>query len=198
MTIKNERILLAAAQVLSRNPRASLQDIATEAEISRTTVFHRFATREALIEALTIDALARLDSALAAIDVTDHDRPEATVREVVAALIPLGSRTAFLMRESPLHTPEPVSSRLTHTFTALGLYFATCQDRGTLRRDLPAAWLVETLVYVIYAGWDQVELGELGPVQAMRMVSDMWLAGAQARPEHRPAPQKAQPRSPRS
>ena len=180
MTVKNERIFLAAIQVLSRNPRASLQEIATEAQISRTTIFHRFATREALLAGLTIDALARLDDALAAVNLSNFDQPDLAVRNVVDALMPLGIRTAFLMREGPLHTTEPVASRLTRTFTPLGSYFAACQELGTLRRDLPVTWLVETLVYLVYAGWDQVELGELGLVQAGRMVTDMWLAGAQA------------------
>lgn len=60
MVIKNDRILDAAAEVLAKRPDATLQTIAIAAGISRTTIFNRYPTREALLEALAIDALQRV------------------------------------------------------------------------------------------------------------------------------------------
>ena len=63
--IKNEHILGTAAEVLARRPDATLQSIAKAAGISRTTIFNKFATRDALIEALAVDALRRLGEVMA-------------------------------------------------------------------------------------------------------------------------------------
>ena len=59
-------ILEAAEQVLSADPAASMEQIAEQAGVARTTVHRRFATREALIEALAASAVRQIEQAVAA------------------------------------------------------------------------------------------------------------------------------------
>ncbi|WP_330240570.1 TetR/AcrR family transcriptional regulator [Streptomyces sp. NBC_00525] len=70
-------ILEAAERVLSRDPGASMEQIAAEAGVSRTTIHRRFAHRQALIEALALSAARQLARAV------DDGRP-ATAPPLVA------------------------------------------------------------------------------------------------------------------
>ncbi|MFF1571297.1 TetR/AcrR family transcriptional regulator [Leifsonia sp. NPDC058292] len=53
-------ILEAAERVLAADPSASIEQIAVAAGVARTTIHRRFASRQALIEALTLSAAQQL------------------------------------------------------------------------------------------------------------------------------------------
>ncbi|MET7370678.1 helix-turn-helix domain-containing protein [Streptomyces sp. NPDC005566] len=63
-------ILEAAEQVLAEEPGASMEQIAAAAGVARTTIHRRFASRQALIEALATSAARRLAQAV------DDGRPD--------------------------------------------------------------------------------------------------------------------------
>ena len=182
MVIKNEQILESAAEVLARRPDATLQSIATAAGISRTTIFNKFATRDALIEALAVDSLRRIGEVMARVpsDVDSNDSAgfASVMREVTAGLMPLGPRTAFLRvvpgwgNELDRHWVEAV--------TPLAVYIGMAQSRGILRSDQPARWLVASYIGLLFAAWDEIAEGELGHAQASRLVIETWMSGASA------------------
>ncbi|MEU2246374.1 helix-turn-helix domain-containing protein [Streptomyces sp. NPDC019224] len=70
-------ILEAAERLLSQDPGASMEQIAAEAGVSRTTIHRRFAHRQALIDALALSAARQLAQAV------DDGRP-ATAPPLVA------------------------------------------------------------------------------------------------------------------
>lgn len=80
-------ILEAAERVLAENPGASLEQIAEQAGLTRTTVHRRFANRQALIDALAISAKQQLAEAIA------EARPDAA-----PALVALYRVTANVLR----------------------------------------------------------------------------------------------------
>ncbi|WP_406284330.1 TetR/AcrR family transcriptional regulator [Streptomyces sp. NBC_00209] len=57
-------ILEAAERLLSKDPGASMEQIAAEAGVSRTTIHRRFAHRQALIDALALSAARQLAQAV--------------------------------------------------------------------------------------------------------------------------------------
>jgi len=63
-------ILEAAERVLSRNPGASMAQIATAAGVARTTIHRRFSHREALLDALAVSSARQLVAAV------DDGRPD--------------------------------------------------------------------------------------------------------------------------
>jgi hypothetical protein len=59
----------------------------------------------------------------------------------------------------------------------LASYIGRAQDEGLLRADQPARWLVASYIGLLFAAWDEIVAGELGQVQAARLVVDTWLSG---------------------
>lgn len=179
MVIKNEQILKTAAEVLGRRPDATLQSIAKAAGISRTTIFNKFATRDALLEALAVDSLRRIGEVMARVptDVEGSADGFASVMlEVTAGLMPMGPRTAFL-RIVPGWGNE-LDGHWVEAVTPLAVYISRAQARGLLRVDQPARWLVAAYVGLLFAAWDELAEGELGQAQASRLVIETWMSGA--------------------
>ena len=180
MVIKNEQILDAAAEVLARRPDATLQTIANAAGISRTTIFNKYPTRDALLEALAVDALKRLGEVMARVpeNITNASSQEfaSVMWEVTTGLMPLGPRTAFL-RVVPGWGNE-LDSHWVEAVAPLAVYMAHAQAWGLVRADHPARWLVASYIGLLFAAWDEIAEGELGHAQASRLIIETWLSGA--------------------
>ncbi|MCF8530481.1 MAG: TetR/AcrR family transcriptional regulator [Candidatus Nanopelagicales bacterium] len=175
MVIKKDRILDAAAEVLSQRPDATLQSIANAAGISRTTIFHTYPTRDALLEALGVDALERIGRVMDRVPTQDFGDVAAVMLEVTSGLMPLGPRAAFL-RLVP-GQGNALDSHWIDAVTPLAIYIAQVRAHGQLRSDLPTRWLVASYIGLLFAAWDEIAEGELGPAQAARLIVDSWLSG---------------------
>lgn len=77
-----QRILRAAARLLAADPATSVQQIADEAEVARPTVYRRYPTREALMDAILAEAIAEFDATMA--HVAGHS---STAAEAIEQLI---------------------------------------------------------------------------------------------------------------
>lgn len=84
------RILLAAARVLADDPAASMQRIADEADVARPTVYRRYPTREALVEAIGREAVEEFATALDAAQGRDENAA-ATLTRLIRALARIGA-----------------------------------------------------------------------------------------------------------
>jgi AcrR family transcriptional regulator len=175
VVIKNEQILDAAAEVLAKRPDATLQSIAKAAGISRTTIFHKFATRDALLEALSVDTLERIGAVMARVPETTERDPVEVLTEVTQLLMTLGPRTVFL-RVVP-GWGNDLDQHWANAATPLGVYLATLQVEDRLRRDHPVRWLIASYIGLLFAAWDEIAEGELGTAQAARLVVQTWLGG---------------------
>ena len=176
MVIKNEQILDAAADVLSKRPDATLASIATAAGISRTTIFNRYPTRDDLIQALGIDALERIGQVMAQVPTEEVGDVPRVMADVTEGLMPLAPRTAFLRLVPGLG--NDLDLHWQRVVTPLAIYIATAQEVGRLRSDQPARWLVASYIGLLFAAWDEISEGELGQAQASRLVIETWMFGA--------------------
>jgi len=181
VVIKNERILDTAAEVLSQRPDATLQSIATAAGISRTTIFHRYPTRDDLLEALGRDALERIGEVMARVPQDEPGDVAAVMSEVTSGLMPLGPRTTFLRVVPGL--ANDLDAYWQQAATPLGVYIHRIQALGLLRDDHPARWLVASYIGLLFAAWDEIAEEEIGANQAAPLVVQTWLAGAGYRPD---------------
>ena len=176
MVIRSEQLLDAAAEVLSRRPDATLQTIATAAGVSRTTIFNRFPTRDALLEALGADALMRIGQVMARVPEGEPGDVREVMTRISHDLMPLAPRTTFLRMVPGLG--NDLDQHWEQVVTPLAIYTALAQARGLLRADQPPRWLVASYIGLLFAAWDEISAGELGAAQAARFVVDTWLSGA--------------------
>jgi AcrR family transcriptional regulator len=176
VVIKNEQILDAAADVLSKRPDATLASIANAAGISRTTIFNKFPTRDALIEALGADALVRIGQVMEWLPYGDPGDVREAIARITHDLMPLAPRTTFLRLVPGLG--NELDQHWEQVMTPLAIYMATAQAHGLLRTDQPPRWLVASYIGLLFAAWDEISAGELGATQAARFIVDTWLFGA--------------------
>lgn len=131
-------ILEAAERVLSRNPAASMEQIAVAAGVARTTVHRRFASRDALVAAMASWATRRFAEAV------DAAHPETT-----PPLVALYQITANVLRVK-IDWSFAMSLALTADREATHVHadieercerlFVKAREAGVLRADVDPAW----------------------------------------------------------
>lgn len=96
-----EAVVAAAFEVLSRQPEASLKDVASASGLGRTTLYRHFANREALITALLEDVIS--DSIAAVVTIlAEVDDPHDVLPRVATETLAIGDRYRFLAAHEAL------------------------------------------------------------------------------------------------
>jgi AcrR family transcriptional regulator len=179
MAVTTEAILDAAARTLAASPRASLADVAAAAGISRTTLFTRYATREELLRALAADALDRIDAAIGASGIGDPERhPVEALADLTEAIMPLGSRLGYLLRERSLDEDEELNERWRRVDRTITDAIRRAQAEDQVRPDLPALWVGDAWFWLVVAAWEGIEAGRIAPLDGARLVLSTLLDGA--------------------
>lgn len=148
-------ILTAAEQVLSDNPAASIEQIAAAADVARTTVHRHFATRDALIDALTAWADEQFRKAV------DDARPETApplvaLYEATANVLRAKSRWPFAMNRA-LSTESAATTCHAEVMERCDNLFRRAQQAGLLRPDADLLWArraYQALVEEVHRGGD--------------------------------------------
>lgn len=130
-------ILEAAEQVLSADPSASLEEIAEQAGVARTTVHRRFATREALIEALATNAVQQIEQAVAA--ARPQTAPPLVALHQATANI-LGVKLAWRFAVTQIAPRTPAARIQERVFAVGDLVFQRLQQDGWIRADIDLTW----------------------------------------------------------
>ena len=177
-------LLQTATEVLVADPTASLSDVARAAGIGRTTLHKLYPTRHALLVALARDALDVLERTYADAGLGPDPDPAAdpavALRRLVVALVPLGPRVEYLMRERSLDVEPDLTARVEALDEPVRALVRRAQAAGRLRAGVPDEWVVASLNALVYAAWELVALGRLAPVAAPDLVLGTLLDGVRA------------------
>ncbi|SDO02611.1 TetR/AcrR family transcriptional regulator [Lentzea jiangxiensis] len=175
-------LLQTATSVLLKDPTASLSDVARAAGVGRTTLHKRFPTRAALVRAVASDALDLIYSVAREVDFGSDEALE----DLVTRLVALGPRVEFLLRFPGLERDEELAARIREMDRPV-LDLITRLQGTTLRRDLPAWWVLQTLYAGLFNAWEAISDGRLAPLDAPRFVLTTVFEGvASAGPADRP------------
>jgi TetR/AcrR family transcriptional regulator, mexCD-oprJ operon repressor len=166
-------ILEAAATVLAeRGEQASMADVAGAAGMARATVYRYFPNREALFEALGRLALEEAGERLEAGRLEEVAVPEAFER-AVRALVAVGDSFVVVASESARSESAEFEQRVAAPLRAL---IERAQSLGEVRDDLPASWLMESLIGIIVSGLRTQP--SLGGEDTVAGITSLFLDGA--------------------
>ena len=170
-----EKILEAAIACLSRNPEASVSEIAQAAGVGRVTLYGHFASREALIQAALTRLLDEGDQVLATLDLSGDPR------EALRALIESGwllTAQAGAVLEAARGTLPPSRIQELHAKPAQRVedLIRRGQSEGVFRADLSASWLTSALHHLMKGAAVDVSRGRLDGADAPRFISETFLA----------------------
>lgn len=131
-------ILEAAERVLSRNPAASMEQIAEAAGVARTTVHRRFTSRDALVEAMTAWAAQRFAEAVAAAN-PDSTPPLVALYQVTANVLRVKIDWGFAMSRAQDADPEiaRIHAEVAETCARL---LARARGTGLIRPEVDLEW----------------------------------------------------------
>lgn len=165
-----EKILDAAAALLARGAAASTTAVATEAGVSRPTVYAHFPTREALIEAVAERAVNRATAALADAHLDEGSPLDALDRLVEVAWDHL-DRGGAIARAAGDQLPAAAMARAHAAMRQpIGELLTRGQATGAFRTDLPARWLISSYFALMHACGEEVRAGTLDAADAIAVL----------------------------
>jgi AcrR family transcriptional regulator len=170
-------ILDAAARVFAdEGAAANLASVATAAGVSRATLYRYYASREALLQALVInaidDAAARLaDAGLERASVAD------AIERILRAFVTVGDRYSVLVSDLPWYEKADKSQLQTPVRAVLKRGIET----GVLRDDLSVEVLNEFLGGAALSGIKLTQHLNLGIEEASAAAASLFLDGARRR-----------------
>ena len=138
-----EALLAAAADELSRNPEASMADVAQAAELTRATLYRHFSSRQSLLKAIQGEALSRASAILLGCRLDEGSALE-VLRRVIDSLSKYGMRfRIILMRGSEANANFSTQRDL--VFAPLVDVVRRGQREGDIQQDLSPEWVVSAM-----------------------------------------------------
>ncbi|WP_030754374.1 TetR/AcrR family transcriptional regulator [Streptomyces sp. NRRL F-5135] len=176
MAVNREQVLRSAAALLTRQPTATMDEVAKAAGIGRATLHRHFAGREVLIEALEELGIQELEAAIDGARLDEGAADEA-LRRLVERIEPAAGLIAFLVTENQLFEGD-VHEGWARTDARFAALFRRGQEQGEFRIDLSPAWLTEALYGLIGAAAWSVQDGRVAAKDFSYMVVELLLGGA--------------------
>jgi AcrR family transcriptional regulator len=144
-------ILAATERLIAERKQLSMAAIASEAGVSRPTLYAHYPTISKIVEAAVERAVNESVDAILAADLEADSPPEALKRLVAASWGHLAGLDS-LARAASEHVPPKYMHRAHAPLMAhFARLVARGQKDGSFRNDLPAEWLVRSYVALVHA-----------------------------------------------
>jgi AcrR family transcriptional regulator len=171
--VRNQQALLdAALAVLSRDPDASMAEIAEASGLARTTVYRHFPSREHLVRGLFEQVSREAVGDVRAI-VEEGAAADVTLRRIASDLVVLGARYRFLDRHQELVAEQLRRERPDDPLRA---WVARAAAAGELRDGLTFDWVRRAVGALAASASDEVAAGRWTPEAAAVELGDTLVA----------------------
>ncbi|ACQ78692.1 transcriptional regulator, TetR family [Beutenbergia cavernae DSM 12333] len=185
-----EAILDAAASRLSRDPEATIAQIAQEAGVGRITLYGHFASRAELVDAVVARTIAEGDAALDEVDLTGDAR-EALVRLIGSSWLLIVQIGALMTVAAATLPPERMLELHAGPVSRVESLIDRGRAEGAFRTDVPSSWLAGTLHRLMHGASVEIDAGRLAPHDAAATIAATALAAFTAPGETVPSVDQA-------
>ena len=159
-------LINAGIQLLIRNPKASLKEVAEFAGVGRATLYRHFETREQLIQEIAHESLAVTDAIMEPLKAKGLSGKE-SLKEMFHALMPMADRYHFLLSLwSIAEQDDEVQAIYNRQLEELYALIEQARSEGDINHSLSTDWIIVTIDSLIYAGWWLVGEGKCSAEQA--------------------------------
>jgi TetR/AcrR family transcriptional regulator, mexCD-oprJ operon repressor len=166
-----QAILDAAEELLQAHAPVTIAAVATQAGVSRVTVYAHFPTGEALLEAVVERAVAHATAALAAAEPQAGPPGAALARLVAEGWRELG-RNAAIAEAAAARLSADAMARAHHGARhQVAELLGRGRRDGSFRIDVPESWLVTCCFALFHSCADEVRAGRLDPADAERVLT---------------------------
>jgi TetR/AcrR family transcriptional regulator, mexCD-oprJ operon repressor len=173
-TATERQLIEQAAAVLAEGRGRTMQEIADLSGVGRTTLYRHFRTREDLLRAIRVQALADVRATIVESRLDQGDA-DAALRRVIEGFLGVGHRYRVLVGEGP-PKDEEMDTYADLTAALIGLV-ERGQREGVFTPALTARWIVTALGSLIAAAIREVKDGELARNHAADAVAETILGG---------------------
>ncbi|TDD79498.1 TetR/AcrR family transcriptional regulator [Actinomadura darangshiensis] len=164
------RIVSAARESLTKDPGASIDDIAKAAGVGRMTLYGHFRNRAELVEAALAEALRAGEAVLSDVDL-GGDAQAALTRLLESSWSLVAESTALLTAAQGTLSAGRIRELHTDPAKRVEELVRRGQDEGTFRTDMPITWLVNVVQYVLHGAAEENRTGRLTADETGRVVT---------------------------
>lgn len=166
----------AVAAALARSPGSSMQEIATAAGVSRTTLHRAFGDRATLVERVSEHVLADCSRLFDAAGIDSAPVMDSFER-LIEAPLPLAKAYAMLLAEPAAYGVPKLVDAIEELDDRFERFFARGQADGLFRPELPPRWLVYSFGSQLVALWWAVDDGFVAARETTRLLRATVLGG---------------------
>ena len=163
-------ILDGAERLLARHESPSISAVATEAGVSRPTVYAHFPDRRRLLEALVARAVRRVMAAVESAEPERGPAPEAAIRLISASWEHLALHQDMAAASAAELSPDAMRRAHGAARDTIRALVERGRADGAFRTDLPAEWLVTATLALIHGAAEEVRAGSMASEEARRVL----------------------------
>jgi len=161
-----EAILDGAERLLARHESSSISAVATEAGVSRPTVYAHFPDRQRLLEALVARTVGRVMAAVESAEPQRGPALDAAARVIAASWEHLARHQEMAAASAAELSPDAMRRAHGAARDAIRALVDRGRAEGAFRSDLPAEWLVTATLALIHGAAEEVRAGSMGSDEA--------------------------------
>jgi AcrR family transcriptional regulator len=151
----------AAAELLAADPLVSLEQVAAHARVSRTTLYHHFPSRDALLDALTDRSVTEVCLALESARPTEGGAAEAMHRALQSTWQVVGGYRGLVSINPQRLGRDELRRRLEPALEPVRSLIVRGQRSGAFDPELAPEWLLGLLTDMIHAASAHVSTGSM-------------------------------------
>jgi AcrR family transcriptional regulator len=166
-----DAILDAAERLLASGQQASIAAVASEASVSRPTVYAHFPDRQQLLEAL-VERSVR--GAMAALDAAEPERGPALAalqRLLAESWAEIGRHETIGAVAAAQLSGEAMRRAHESARAVIGSLIERGRREGAFRTDVQSSWLVTSCLALVHAAAEEVRAGELDTQAALDVLT---------------------------